>query len=70
RKPERGETEIAELIFHAINVSPKPLRPKNLNDVLERELAHIIFSVEGDKNSTPAKVAGVILENGYRKGEK
>ncbi|MCP9270355.1 hypothetical protein M5U04_20335 [Xenorhabdus sp. XENO-1] len=74
RKPERGEKEIAELIIDVMNGVPDQVpyseRPKNLNDILTTELNNIIFDATWEGKVTPAGVAGVILENGYQKGEE
>ncbi|PHM60953.1 hypothetical protein [Xenorhabdus ishibashii] len=72
RKPERGEKEIAELVIDIMNGVPDEVpysaRPKNLSDILIAELSDIIFGATWGDKATPAKVARVILENGYQKG--
>ncbi|MBI6550126.1 hypothetical protein [Xenorhabdus lircayensis] len=72
RKPERNAEEIATLTIEAMegvpDEVPYSLRPKNLDDILSWELNNIIFDATWSNKATPAGVAKIILENGYRKG--
>ncbi|PHM45611.1 hypothetical protein [Xenorhabdus miraniensis] len=72
RKPERKEAEIATLIIDIMDGVPDEVpyseRPKNLDDILSTELNNIIFDATWSDTATPAKVAKVILRNGYQKG--
>jgi hypothetical protein len=71
RKPEREAEDIAILTIEIMegipDEAPCSERPKNLNDILTMELNNIIFDATWNEGITPAKVAGVILRNGYRR---
>ncbi|AOM39630.1 hypothetical protein [Xenorhabdus hominickii] len=73
RKPERGEKAIAELTIDVMNGVPDEVlyseRPKNLDDILTTELNTIIFDATWSDTVTPAMVAKIVLESGYRRVE-
>ncbi|MBC8947187.1 KilA-N domain-containing protein [Xenorhabdus indica] len=66
------EEEIAALVIDVMNGVPDQVpyneRPKKLEDILTTELNGIIFDATWERKATPAKVAKVILGNGYQKG--
>ncbi|MBI6547826.1 hypothetical protein [Xenorhabdus lircayensis] len=67
RKPERNAEEIATLTIEVMEGVPYQIKPKNLNNILTLELNDIIFDATWSDAVTPAAVAKIILENGYRK---
>ncbi|WP_338803623.1 hypothetical protein WDV76_16185 [Xenorhabdus griffiniae] len=73
RKPERKEAEIAALVIDVMNGVPDEVpyseRPRNLEDILTTELYTIIFEGAWERKATPAKVARIILESSYKRGE-
>uniref|UniRef100_UPI0036DB6362 hypothetical protein n=1 Tax=Photorhabdus sp. RM322S TaxID=3342825 RepID=UPI0036DB6362 len=71
RKPKMNIEEAVLLTIDVMNGVPDevpyPERPRDLNDILSTELSNIIFDATWDDAVTPASVAKVVLDAGYRK---